>query len=72
MNQELTQNNISRKENNIRWAIFVRENPKSWQSQHTAFINSQINNANKKYEKLKKMPNGKTIIQKLRDFRART
>ncbi|MCK4997714.1 hypothetical protein KAS08_05405 [Candidatus Pacearchaeota archaeon] len=53
----------------VRWATFVRENPKKWREQHTAFINSQIINANEKYDKLKKMPNGKKIIRELRKLR---
>ncbi|MDA3837181.1 MAG: hypothetical protein PF542_06190 [Nanoarchaeota archaeon] len=71
MNSERTKNKISREKQIIRWATFVKNNPKDWQEQHTSFINSQIINANEKYEKLKKMPNGKTIIHNLRKLRFR-
>jgi hypothetical protein len=59
----------SHEEQIIRWANFIKNNPNSWQKQHTCFINSQINNANQKYEKLKKMPNGLKIIKELRLLR---
>ena len=59
----------SHEEQIVRWANFVRENPDKWRKQHTAFINSQINNANEKYEKLKRMPDGDKIIRELRKLR---
>ena len=59
----------SHNEQIVRWANFIKNNPDKWRKQHTSFINAQINNANDKYEKLKKMSNGKKIIQELRNFR---
>ena len=53
----------------MRWATFVRENPKKWREQHTAFLNSQIISANEKYAKLREMPNGEKIIAELRKLR---
>lgn len=69
MNEELEINKKSRDEQIVRWAKFVKENPDKWKAQHTAFLNAMINNANAKYEKLKKMPNGKRIILNLRKLR---
>jgi len=53
----------------VRWATFIRDNPNKWKTQHTAFIDSQINSANEKYEKLAKMSNGEKIIKELRKLR---
>lgn len=61
--------NNSHDEQIVRWAKFVRENPKKWKKQHGDFVNSQIINANEKYAKLKKMFNGKKIIKELRKLR---
>ena len=48
------------------WARYVKENPKEWRKQHTPFINSQIEKAQKFYEKLENTINGAEKIKKLR------
>ena len=42
----------SHKEQIERWAKFVKNNPNKWKSEHTKFINAQIDKANKFYKTL--------------------
>lgn len=48
------------------WARYVKENPRTWRFQHSSFINSQIEKAQKFYKKLGSMPNGAEKIKKIR------
>lgn len=50
------------------WARYVKENPNTWRMQHTSFINSQIEKAQKFYKKLENMPNGNEKIKKIRNI----
>ena len=56
----------------IRWAEFVRDNPRSVWIKHTApFIDAQIIMANRFYARLAKTKGGKEKIKKLREMRKR-
>lgn len=48
-----------------RWAEFVKNNPDKWQKYHTAFINSQVNNALAFYKRLGKTDEGKKKIREI-------
>ena len=48
-----------------RWARYVRENPESWKKEHTDFIDSQIINSWKFFDRLSKTPNGLEKIKEL-------
>lgn len=48
-----------------RWARFVKENPKSWQSTHTKFINAQIDIHKNFLKRLKSTKNGRKKIIEL-------
>lgn len=47
-----------------RWAKFVKNNPKKWRKDHTAFINAIFENHYKFVERLSKMPDGKEKLVK--------
>lgn len=52
-----------------RWARFVREHPNDWQHQHTAFINAQMEIADRFYKNLAKTGEGRKILARLKEER---
>lgn len=60
----------SQEEQVVRWAKFVRENPKTWKLEHTQFIDAQFIKSREFFERLSQVENGAEIINRLKKIRA--
>jgi len=49
----------------VRWANFVKNNPKKWQKKHTEFINAQFDMNRKFIKNILATPNGREKIIEL-------
>lgn len=49
-----------------RWVLFMKSNPNKWRAIHTKFINAQFQNSKEFYKRLKKTPNEKEKIRKIK------
>lgn len=54
------------------WAEYVRDHPNEWRKQLNPFIDSQIQKANRFYEKLAETPKGKQKIEEIKKLRYKT
>ncbi|MBI2109698.1 hypothetical protein HYT58_00805 [Candidatus Woesearchaeota archaeon] len=62
----------SREEQIVRWARFVRENPRSkWKPPLVKFLDSQIEIANRFYSNLKRTKEGRKTAERLLNLKIR-